>query len=204
MVARSWGDEEITISTYTNDLNNILIDLCIGKVNLVGFSMGGAIALDFAIKYPSKVSSIVLMSGFSKCDSHLAGIFSKFENALDKGFNEFYDVILPMVLCPDVIQNNFEELQMIKEFSSQNANVLAIQKAIGAGLQFNIENRLPVLILAGKYDDICLLSMQTDVCKKIKCAELIVFDNVKHNLLIGKNNLKISEILQEFLNKKRK
>lgn len=66
MVARSWGDEEITISTYTNDLNNILIDLCIGKVNLVGFSMGGAIALDFAIKYPSKVSSIVLMSGFFK------------------------------------------------------------------------------------------------------------------------------------------
>ena len=72
-----------------------------------------------------------------------------------------------------------------------------------------MENRLseinvPTLILAGKYDGLCLLSMQEEVHEKIKGSELIVFDNVKHNLLVGENNQKILEILQDFLSKKRK
>ena len=203
------GEDEITMDTYINDLNNILIELNIEKVNLIGFSIGGAIAMGFAIKYPDKVSSIVVMSSFSKCNSHIEGIFSKFENALDNGFGEFYDVILPMVLRPDVIQSNFEELQMLKEISSKKNNVLAIRKAIGACLQFNVENQLaeinvPTLILAGKYDEMCLLSMQENIHENIGGSKLIVFDNVKHNLLVGKNNLEILKILQNFLDKKRK
>ena len=122
---------------------------------------------------------------------------------------KYRDVILPMVLCPDVIQSNFEELQMLKEISSKKNNVLAIRKAIGACLQFNVENQLaeinvPTLILAGKYDEMCLLSMQENIHENIGGSKLIVFDNVKHNLLVGKNNLEILKILQNFLDKKRK
>ena len=60
------GNEEITIDTYTEDLNSLLEKLNISKVNLIGFSLGGAVALDFAIKYPKKVDSLVLMSTFFK------------------------------------------------------------------------------------------------------------------------------------------
>ena len=41
------GEDEITMDTYINDLNNILIELNIEKVNLIGFSIGGAIAMGF-------------------------------------------------------------------------------------------------------------------------------------------------------------
>ena len=52
--------------------------------------------------------------------------------------------------------------------------------------------------MSGKYDEISLLSSQKTIQKKIKNSELIVFDNVKHNLLVGKNNERVLEVLEKF------
>ena len=41
------GDDEISIGTYVEDLHDLLIDLNIDKINLIGFSMGGTVALEF-------------------------------------------------------------------------------------------------------------------------------------------------------------
>ena len=198
------GNEEITIGTYANDLNGLLEKLNISKVNLIGFSLGGAVALDFAIKYPKKVDSLVLMSTFFKADDNLTITLNKFINAFDVGFDEFYDTILPMVLCPEVIEDNKNELESLKVIASQNANTEAYIKAADACLNFDAEKHLqkidiPTLILAGKYDDISTLDMQNDLNGKIKNSKLIVFENVKHNLLVGKNNEKILTILNDFL-----
>ena len=197
------GNEEITIDTYSNDLNNLLEELNLSKVNLVGFSLGGIVGLDFSIKYPQKVDSLVLMSTFFKVDDNLRNILYQFKNSLDVGFEEFYDTILPMVLCPKVIEDNKKELEFLKEMTSQSANVKAYIKAVDASLNFNFEKDLPkinipTLILASKWDDIATLDMQNDLHSKIKNSEFIVFDNVKHNLLVGENNKKILTILKEF------
>ncbi len=55
------GDEEITIDTYANDLKSLLDELDITKTNLIGFSLGGAVAMDFALKFPDCVSINVMM-----------------------------------------------------------------------------------------------------------------------------------------------
>ena len=70
------GDGEISIDTYVDDLKDILDELNIKKANLIGFSLGGAVALEFAVKYPDFVSSMVLMPTFSKCDNHVIGMFN--------------------------------------------------------------------------------------------------------------------------------
>lgn len=197
-------NEEITIETYVRDLNNLLEKLDISKVSLIGFSLGSAVALSFAAKYPSKVDSIVLMSAFYKADDALRETLTHFKNALNTSFEEFYDVILPMVLCEDVIEANKKELELLKDIGSQNANTKAYIKAVDACLNFNAEEYLseidvPTLILASNRDEISKLDMQKELSDKIKNAELIVFDNVKHNLLVGKTNENILFILKEFL-----
>lgn len=197
------GFEEITIDTYVNDLNNLLDELDMSNVNLIGFSLGGAIALDFAIKYPQKVESLVLMSTFYKTDARLRNTLNQFKNSLNIGFKEFYDTILPMVLCPKVIESNENELEFIKNMASQNANTKAFIKACDVCLNFNAEKDLykinvPTLILAGKYDEISTLDIQKEMHDEIKNSKLVVFDNMKHNLLVGKNNEKISTLLKEF------
>ena len=199
------GTDEITIDTYVDDLNNLLEELDISNVSLVGFSLGGAVALDFAIKYPQKVDSMVLMSTFYKADDNLRNTLHEFKTALNVGFGEFFDTILPMILCPDVIEANEKELESLKEMTSQNANVEAYIKAVDVCLNFNAEEYLseisiPTLIVAGKYDEISTLEMQKDLNSKIENSKLIVLDNVKHNLLIGENNERILAALKEFLN----
>lgn len=198
------GNEEITIDTYVDDLNNLLNELGITHVNLIGFSLGSAIALDFTHKYPQKVDSLVLMSSFYKADDNLKSTFNQFKNSLNIGFDEFYDNILPMVLCPNVIEDNKQELELLKEIGSKNANSEAYIKAVDVCLDFNAEKHLPkinvpTLILAGKYDEISTLKMQNDLHNRIKNSKLIVFDDAKHNLLVGKNNEKILTLLKNFL-----
>ena len=200
------GNDDITLDTYVNDLFNLLGELKIDKVNLIGFSLGGAIALDFAIKHPQLVSSLVIMSSFAKTEEYLKNILNDFKIALKNSFEEFYDLILPKVLCPQVIEENISELELIKEVSAQNANVEGIIKSVDVCMDIDIEDNLyeidvPTLILAGKYDGMSLLSFQESMHDKIKNSQMVVFDNVKHNLLVGKNNIEILKILKNFLKK---
>lgn len=200
------GDEEISIDVYVNDLVGLLDELKIDKVNLAGFSLGGMIALKFAIEYPQRVSSLVLMSSPFKTDAHLKNIFDQFICSLKNSFEEFFDVILPMILCPEVIEANREELDMLKKIAAPDANTQAYIKDAEACLDFDVENELseikvPVLILAGKYDDITLLSSQHEMHEKIENSKLVVFGDVKHNLLIGENNKKVLDVIKEFLKK---
>ena len=200
------GSGEITSSTYVDDLNDLLIELGIDKVNLVGFSVGGAIALDFTLRFPQKVKSIVLMSSFYKADDYVLDIFSQFKKALSINFEEFYDLILPKVLCPDVIDKNRDDLNVLKEIASQNANLKGYVTILDSFSDFNVEDRLgdidvPALIFAGKYDDIFDVNMQKEMSDKITNSKLIVLDNLKHNLLVGKNNVEIINILYKFYEK---
>ena len=201
------GDEEITIDTYANDLKSLLDELDITKANLIGFSLGGAVAMDFALKFPDCVSSLVLMSTFYKCDDGLAEVFKQFIDALDSSFEDFFDFMLPKVLCPDVIENNSEELEFLKQLSSKTANIEAYKMATEACFNFDVENQLsqinvPTLIMAGKYDEIFPKSIQEILSEKIEHSRLIIFDNSKHNLLVGKNNVEIVEILKNFYKKR--
>ncbi len=197
------GNDEVNIDLYVSDLKNLLDDLNLDNVDLIGFSLGGAIALDFSLKYPKNVSSLVLMSSFSKSDEYLTNIFTQFKDALKNSFEDFYDLILPMVLCPEVIDDNREALDQIREFGSKTANTDAYIKAVDACMEFDVDDFLskievPTLVMSGKYDEISLLSSQRQLQEKIKNSELIVFDNVKHNLLIGKNNERVLEVLEKF------
>ena len=196
------GSEEISISTHVNDLKTLLDELNIEKINLIGFSLGGAVALDFTVKYPKLVESLILMSTFFKADEYSANMFNQFKKVLNRGFEEFFDFMLPLVLCPNVIDSNKKELEMLKQISSQSANVEAYIKSVDACLNFDVENdlsdiKVPTLILAGQYDKIFPLSMQKELQSKIKTSKLIVFENTKHNILVGKNNEKIIGIIKK-------
>lgn len=202
------GSDEITIDTYVNDLKDLLEELNVSKVNLVGFSLGGMVAQKFAVSHADMISSLVLMSTLSKCDGYLNGVFEEFKENLLKGFEEFYDFMIPKVLYPEVIRENGEGLEVLKMEASKTADEDAYIKAAEACFDFDVEDELsridvPSLIFAGRYDDIVPLMYQENLQNNLKNSKLIVIDNAKHNLLVGENNLEIINILDEFLKNKK-
>lgn len=202
------GNEEITVDLFSKDLLDLLNELHIDKVDIVGFSLGGCIAMDFAIKYPSKVSSLVIMSSYARVSLQTKNVLNQALGSVEEGFEKFYDFMVPNVLCPDVIEKNKKELEYLKGISSEAANCDGIKKAILACLEFDVVNDLkkidvPTVILAGKYDKIVTLNQQKELKSNIDNSELIILDNLKHNLLVGKNVRKIIDLINDFLNKRK-
>jgi pimeloyl-ACP methyl ester carboxylesterase len=52
--------EEMNIETMSNDLAEMLSEYSLENVILLGHSMGGKVAMDFALRYPNKVSKLVV------------------------------------------------------------------------------------------------------------------------------------------------
>ena len=201
-------DDDLTIDTYTNDLYNLLEELSINRVKIVAFSLGGLIALNFTIKHPEKVSSLILMSSFAKCTANQKNIFNMLKDALNNGFEDYFDSILPMVYCPKFVEDNHEEFEIVKEYAASIVNVQAFIKAIDVCLTTDLEKELfkinaPTLILAGEYDMISPLTTQENIKNNIDNSKLIVLKDVKHNLLVGKNVKIILDILKNFFSEQK-
>ena len=54
-----YNKEEITLNDFSDQLDYLLKFLKIDKINLVGFSLGSLIALDFASKFQNKLKSLL-------------------------------------------------------------------------------------------------------------------------------------------------
>ena len=50
------------IDDWCEDFNEILSSLDIDEIDLCGYSMGGRLAIDFAVKYPMKINKLILES----------------------------------------------------------------------------------------------------------------------------------------------
>lgn len=200
------NDEKTTINLYQDDLYHLLKELKIEKATFIGLSLGGNIAMDFAIKHPEMVSGLIIMSSFCEYSPKLEKIFDDFLKGIDQGFVEFFDVILPYTIPEEMIEESREELESFKYIAAETANVEGIKKGIKAGYELNLTDKLnridaPTLVIAGKDDDLTDLDAQKKISDNIKNSKLIVLEGTKHNILIGKNIGTVLDIINDFMEK---
>ena len=197
-------DSITTIDLYQDDLYQLLTALNIENAVFAGLSLGGNVILDLAIKHPEMVNGLIVMSSFPEHSERLEKIFDEFYEGIDKGFIEFYDTILPYTLTDDLLLKHKELLENIKFEAAKTANIDGIKKGIKAGYGFNITDELnaidvPTLVIAGREDNLTDLDIQKKISDNIMDSELIILDNTKHNILIGRNIEKVLDIINEFM-----
>jgi len=77
-----YNKEEITLNDFSNQLDYLLKFLKIDKINLVGFSLGSLIALDFASKFQNKLRSLtVIGTTYKRTAEQRALVIERFEQA---------------------------------------------------------------------------------------------------------------------------
>lgn len=197
-------DKNTTINLYQEDLYQLLKALNIENAVFVGLSLGGNIILDLAVNHPEMVNGLVVMSSFPEHDENLKKIFNDFDNAIDQGFVEFFDTILPYTLTDDMLEEHKELLENVKFEAEKTANLEGIKKGINAGYGFNLTDRLneinvPTLVIAGEEDNLTTLDIQRKISDNIRDCELIVLEKTKHNILIGRNIEKLLNIINDFM-----
>ena len=172
------GEKPFTIKQFAGDLKDFLDAKDIEKAILLGFSDGGNIAMDFALKYPERVEKLIL-----------------------NGANLFPSGVKPLYQWPIEFGYRVAKLFAKKsEKARQNAEML--------GLMVNEPNidpvalvrlTMPVLVVAGTKDMI-KESHTRLIYKSLPNAQLNIIEG--DHFVANKNPKAFNEVVKRFLSLK--
>ena len=183
----SWSVVDIA-----EDYLRILDALRIDRVILGGYSMGGMAAVHFALKYPERLSALILMSTSGSAEpwirrrelEALAAAVGVTGAPHWVAFQAAYGVFTPDFrrTAPDVVEKWTDQVEAM----SRRALVQAV-RAVGS--RPSLEHRLasittPTLVLAGHRDWHLSSRHSVVLSEKIPGAELAILPGVGHGLPI--------------------
>jgi len=177
--------------------------LGIGRINLLGSSYGGALALQYALKYQQHIKKLVIASGLSsvsetvsemtrlksqlskeaqevmkRCESKWAFQHPDYLKAVDEFYHKF---LCRLPEWPEDVKRALNELSVPVYFTQNGPNEFTI---IGTWKGWDITARLPeikvpTLVTVGRYDEVTPKVAET-IHKGIHGSILRVFEKSAH------------------------
>ena len=158
---RGWGRSEAAAGPFSHlrDLDRLMEILGVDNAHLVGSSFGGSIALDFAVAFPARVSSLILIgaggpqNGFPM-PGELVRSFAPIGQAMREGFAEGIDLWLE---TDESMPRSAELRELVRENALANESYWKIPHTWIEGLTPPVAGRLdeidaPTLVLVGQRD----------------------------------------------------
>jgi len=172
--------ELYSIDLFARDLYELLGTLEIKSVCLLGFSMGGRIALEFALTYPKMTTGLVLANSGVETSPRpeMAKHRQVMGNILRQGqIKTISEIMTKGSFSPGFEKTNPEAFQRCMDIRMQNdpADYLEIMHAVDKALDSRLDlNRLecPVLMIAGDGDTLMGGSVAEHMKKAIGNARL--------------------------------
>ena len=193
-----------TIQTMAEDLVELMDSLRIEKPDVVGISMGGTIALQFAIDHPELIRKLVLVNTFA----HLRPY------SLSAWFYFAVRLVLIQILglraqAQAVSKRLFprpdqEELRQLLVFQIMQADPNGYRAAMLALWSFNVTNRLksiatPTLVITGDSDTTVPMGVQQQLAERIPNAQQVFIRQAGHAVTVEKPT-EFNQALMLFLN----
>jgi pimeloyl-ACP methyl ester carboxylesterase len=75
-----YADRKLSYSTLAHDVEGVMDYLKVDSADVVGYSMGGAVAYEFAIQSPKRLRKLVIISGVYKSTGWLPAIADAFKS----------------------------------------------------------------------------------------------------------------------------
>ena len=195
-----------TINMMAKDLAGLMDSLKIPKANILGVSMGGFIALEFALLYPEKVDKLVLGATSAGGKDHIAMSQETLALVLAASGDsrEMIKKKLSLVYSKEYVSNDsvFEHLVDLRVDNPQPPE--AYQAQAMAGVTFDrsedVKNiNIPTLILGATNDVLVPIQNSYNLNKKIKNSRLKVFDGMGHQFFVEKSKEFNKDVI-DFLN----
>ena len=181
-----YNKEEVTLNDFSDQLDYLLKFLKIDKINLIGFSLGSLIALDFASKFQHKLKSLtVIGTTYKRTEEQRALVIERFEQAklnkpiskqaLKRWFTdkyldnhpEIYDQFIEILTKDDEDHLNF--LKAYKLFANHQDDI---------GIIKNIKTK--TLIMTGSGDTGSTVQMSKYLSDDLTDSNFIEINNGKH------------------------
>jgi len=199
-------DEPYSIKGFSEDFHEFMKQLKISKAHILGLSMGGAIAQQFALDHPDMIQSLVLVSTFSHIDAPAHQAFTRLRASLKEGgYPAFFDEVIKLAFTSQYIAANPGPIAELKAKRIAINSPAAIGRATEACLAFNLKDEIarismPTLIVSGRNDIFTPLHLAEQIHRSIRGSEWKILDGVGHNLYIEKSP-QLVQVVLEFLGK---
>ncbi len=180
---------------HADDLSALLDALGIEKAHIAGISYGGEVAQAFALKYPDKVRSLILMDTVSEVSPELRLIIQSWVDALTTGDAlAFFNVTVPWNFSPEFISNNAALLEDAKKRYAL-LDFPAVIRLCETFFEVDFTKRLHEIKVPT-----CILVGELDLLKGTRYAEILKrnIPHAEYHVLMGAGHASCWERPQEF------
>jgi 3-oxoadipate enol-lactonase len=168
------------------DLRALLPALGFDRAILVGFSMGGIISQQFAVRYPDMVDALVIVDAAAQFSPESRAMFAeRARTAESQGMAPLADGMLSRWFTPEFHAKNPARIAAFREqiLANDPATVAATCRM---GATVNLLDqipaiRAPTLVLVGEHDKGNPLPKAREIQERIAGAELAVIPGAAHN-----------------------
>ncbi len=208
------GDEYYKIEPTAQAIINLLDELKIDKCYLIGYSMGGRLALYLTLHFPERFIKVVLESASPglateadrlervRSDAQIARKLSR--SIIKTDFAAFLSNWYNQPIFGSL--KNHPKFERLLENRLQNP-LIGLTKSLqfmGTGNQPSLweklkENTTPLLLLAGENDE-KFRDINTEIANISKVAQLKVISNTAHNIHF-ENTVEFVQNIREFFQK---
>jgi 3-oxoadipate enol-lactonase len=156
---RGYGNSSATSGAYSNieDLNSLFTHLQVDKACLIAMSSGGRLAIDFTLRFPEKVSSLVLVGAvvggfpytqhFYNRGGHLP---SEFKSAEDRRL--YYALDDPYEIFHENKTAKEKVARLVKSFPRKGRGSTSSASPAEPAYRRLNQIKIPTLILVGEFD----------------------------------------------------
>ncbi len=187
-------DVEYSIKMFAGDTAGLLKALGIPRAHILGVSMGGFVAQEFALAYPEMIKKLILCST-SFGGPHMVPIPQRTLQMMAQGGQtprDTFRIGLSVAVGADYLQKKADEIEMIIGWRLANIQPrYAYMRQFYAGAGFDAEERVggitaPTLVMAGEEDQVVPAENARLLAEKIQGARLELFSGAGHLFFIEK------------------
>ncbi|MDC1296609.1 alpha/beta hydrolase [Alphaproteobacteria bacterium] len=196
------GFKNLNFEIYSNQLLNIINELKLEKINIVGFSIGALIAQHFTENYYNKVNKLVLIgSVYQRSDKQIQTVKKRYNEAV-KGNSITIDSIKRwfsdsyLKTNPQIYNFFYNLLEKKKDEDFLPAYKVFVNSD---NYQVNYSNfKMPTLIMTGQNEVGSTPLMSEGISKEIKNSNLYIIKNAKHGATIEQSKV-VNKKINKFL-----
>ena len=205
---RGFGRSSAPTGPYSalDDLRRLLDHLGIERAHLVGNSLGGSRAIEFAIEHPERVGKLVVIAsaadGYPIPPENMERVMAVIRAAADEGVPRAVELWLanPML---DAARTDPAVFARVREMVTDNGGIWRMQHWPSGQMrppaaERLAEVRVPTLLIVGDRDDRLMLETAAKTAEGIPGARLVTLSGTDHLPQMEKP-AEVNRLLREFL-----
>ena len=183
-------DGTYSMELFADDVSGFMQEIGAERAHISGLSLGATVGMWLAVKYPQRVRSLSIHSGWTKTDLFLKTIVESWQ-VLAKAYGSVTELIIagifPWCLTADLYAAQPDYIQSLAAFvrSRPAQPVDAFIRQTEAVLAHDIESQLskitaPTQITFGRHDKLTSTRFAEPLQSTIKGSELFIFEACSH------------------------